>query len=197
MYIYIYIYSPIRACLCRGPSGYCKRVRSGVSPKPVAGPYSYGLLLWPVSSSSATIPMDFLFLGHYSYGPMGSPPKTVAGPIPMDLFLWPVSCSSATIPMDVLFLCHYSYGPVAYSYAILVAGAYSYGPIPMDLMAYSYGPFPLWHIPMRCWLPGPIPMALFLWTLWPIPIVVAPATGHGFHCNMPSLQYAITACLAL
>ena len=40
--------------------------------------------------------------------------------------------------MDFLFLCHYSYGDMAYSHAILVAGAYSYGPIPMDLMVYSF-----------------------------------------------------------
>ena len=61
------------------------------------------------------------------------------GLIPMALFLWTLW----PIPMDLfLFLCYYSYGPMAYSYAILAAGACSYGPIPMDLMVMNpYGLF--------------------------------------------------------
>ena len=62
--------SPIRACLCRILADIDKRIWSGAAPKPVAGPYSYSVFLWTFSSSFATVPMDFLFLCHYSYGPM-------------------------------------------------------------------------------------------------------------------------------
>ena len=77
--------------------------------------------------------------------------KAVARPIPMDLLLWTVSSSCVTIPMVFLFLCYYSYGPMVYSHAILVVWAYSYGYIPVDLMAHSCG-----HLPF--------PVTQFLWT---------------------------------
>ena len=64
----------------------CKRIRSGAAPKTVARPIPMDLFLWPVSSSSATIPMDFLFLGHYSYGPMAY--SYGPFPLPVPLFLW-------------------------------------------------------------------------------------------------------------
>ena len=80
----------------------------------------------------------------YSYGPMAYS----FGPFRLP-----------AIPMDVLFLCNNSYGHMAYSCAMLVAGAYSHCLIPMDLMAYSYAPF-RFPVGLFQW---PIPMGLLLW----------------------------------
>ena len=97
------VFFPIRACLCRGPSRGCKRIRSAVPPISVRT-YSYSAFLWASSYSCATIPMG-LFLWAYSCAtismglflwtsshvliPMGQFPWASSyGPIPMDLFLW-------------------------------------------------------------------------------------------------------------
>ena len=64
----------------RGPSGFCKRIRSGWSPISVAGTYPYGpipmgLYVRFAYSSYMPIPMDFfgsrnLSLWTYPYGPL-------------------------------------------------------------------------------------------------------------------------------
>ena len=74
--------------------------------------------------------MDFLFLCHYSYGPMAYSYEPFLFPVP--LFLW-ISFSCATIPTD-LWLAPMDLLPWPTPMGLFL-WTYSYGPIPM--MAYS------------------------------------------------------------